>query len=60
MKNLKLDCDNVFNVSNSEQYKLTNFTFKDLKIKAAKNAAIHKEYIENFNLDNVVVNDQER
>ncbi|WP_211316413.1 glycosyl hydrolase family 28 protein [Niabella yanshanensis] len=56
MKNLKLDCDNVFNVSNSEQYKLTNFSFKVWKVKAAKNPAIHQNYIDTFTLENVVVN----
>ena len=56
MKNLKLTCDNVFNVSNSEQYKLSNFTFSNLNITATKKPEIHKEYIENFVLGNVMVN----
>lgn len=58
MKNLKLECDNVFNVGNSDQYQLNHFTFKDLKVKAAKDPGIRKEYIPSFILDNVVINGQ--
>lgn len=60
LKNLRLDCDNVFNVNNSEQYKLAQFTFKDLTIKAAKNPAINKGYVEAFTIDRVSINGQEQ
>ncbi|MCH5599186.1 glycoside hydrolase family 28 protein [Niabella ginsengisoli] len=58
MRNLTLNCDIVFNVKKSDQYKLSAFTFDNLIIKAIKDSTVHKDYIENFVLNNVVINDK--
>ena len=57
MKNIKFDCDSFFNVKNQEdQYHLSNFTFENLDI-TAKNGEFHPEYVENFIINNVKVNE---
>jgi len=56
MRNINFECDVVFDVRNSDQYELNNFTFENLNIKAKKNPAIHTDYINNFTLKNVTVN----
>lgn len=56
MRNIDLKCSNFFNVKNSNQYKLSDFTFENLNITADKSPVIHKEYIKDFTLKNVVVN----
>jgi hypothetical protein len=55
MRNIKLDCNIFFDVDNSDQYKLSDFTFENLDIKA-NNPEIFMDYINNFVLKNVVVN----
>lgn len=58
MKNIKFDCDSFFNVKNREdQYHLSNFTFENLDIKADK-GELHPEYVENFTIKNVKVNER--
>jgi polygalacturonase len=64
MRNIKLECDNFFNVGASENrgnenaftYKLSNFTFENLNITAKKNLNIDTSVIDNFTLRNVTVN----
>lgn len=56
MRNIDLDCETVFNVGTSEQYKLSDFTFENLNLRASKRPEIKKELIENFTLKNVTVN----
>lgn len=57
MRNIKFDCDSFFNVKNrDDQYHLSNFTFDNLDIKA-KQGELHPEYIENFTINNVRVNE---
>ncbi len=56
LRNITLDCSILFDVNNSDQYKLSNFSFDNMKINASKRPEIHQEYIQNFQLDNVVVN----
>lgn len=55
MRNISLDCEVLFNVSASDQYKLSDFTFENLDIKA-DNGKINTGYIENFKLKNITVN----
>ena len=55
MRNIDFDCDVFFNVSASEQYKLSNFKFENLNIKA-KNGDCDKSVISSFEWDNVKVN----
>ncbi|MFD1768654.1 rhamnogalacturonidase [Sphingobacterium suaedae] len=56
LRNITLDCDILFDVTNSDQYKLSNFTFDKMKVNAAKRPYIHQEYIESFKLNDVLVN----
>jgi polygalacturonase len=68
MRNIKLDCDNFFNVGVSEkkenvnafEYKLSDFTFENLNITAKNNLKIDTSLVENFNLKNVTVNGEKR
>ena len=52
MKNCTLQCRNVFEVQKSEQYRLSNFFFENLKIKA-QGAPIDESQVENFTLKSV-------
>lgn len=55
MRNITLDCDVFFNVeTRDDQYRLSDFTFENLKIKARR-PDFHKEYIQDFNVKNVDV-----
>jgi polygalacturonase len=56
LRNIDLDCAIVFDVLNSQQYVLSNFTFENMNIRASKDPVIHQEYIQNFTLKNVTVN----
>ena len=56
MRNIDIECSNFFNVSASEQYKLSNFTFENLNLKVARNTTFHPEYVENFKINNVIIN----
>jgi len=56
MRNIKFNCEVLFDVRNSDQYKLSDFTLENLDIQASKNPAIHTDYIENFTLKNITIN----
>lgn len=60
MRNINFTCSTLFNVSNSDQYELSNFTFENIAIEATKNAAIHTDYIKNFTLKNVTINGKKK
>ena len=55
LRNIELDVNILFDVVNSEQYKLSNFTFENMRIQA-KTPEIHQDYIENLKLNKVTVN----
>ncbi|NGM73428.1 glycoside hydrolase family 28 protein [Sphingobacterium sp. SGL-16] len=55
-KNVDLECDILFDVINSPQYKLSDFSFINMNVKASRSGDIKQSYIENFQLENVVVN----
>ena len=55
MRNIDFECDVFFNVSASEQYKLTNFKFENLNIKA-KDGEYDKSIIPSSEWNNVKVN----
>lgn len=59
MRNIDITCRSFFNVEESDQYKLSNFTFENLDIKATKNSEVDKDYVDNFTLKNVKVNQKE-
>lgn len=56
MRNITLKCDVFFDVRQSDQYRLSNFTFENLDIQADKNLELPTEFITGFNLKNVKVN----
>ncbi|WP_207420356.1 rhamnogalacturonidase [Desertivirga brevis] len=64
MRNIKLDCENFFNVGVPKEvapakgfgYKLSDFKFENLEVTAKKFTEIDTSLIENFKLKNVVVN----
>src|SRR5690606_31936476 len=58
LRNIDLECNVLFDVSNSNQYELSDFTFENMKIKA-KRPHINQDFITNFTLKNVVVNGKE-
>ncbi|GAB6010839.1 glycosyl hydrolase family 28 protein [Viscerimonas tarda] len=60
LRNINFECSTLFNVSNSEQYKLSNFTFENLNLKATNSSEIHTGYIKDFRLKNVVINGEKK
>ncbi|MCD8166282.1 MAG: glycosyl hydrolase family 28 protein [Bacteroides sp.] len=60
MRNIELECQTVFNVSSSDQYELTDFTFENLNLKASQKPEIYTDYIHNFTLKNVVINGEKK
>lgn len=56
MRNITFECETVFDVRKSDQYRLSDFVFENIDINANQNAEIKTEYIENFKLNNVVIN----
>ncbi|WP_346238721.1 rhamnogalacturonidase [Niabella insulamsoli] len=56
MKRIDLTCENVFNVKKSGQYKLSDFSFSQLKVTATRQPLIYKDYIDRFVLEDVVIN----
>ncbi|MCD8262174.1 MAG: glycosyl hydrolase family 28 protein [Bacteroides sp.] len=60
MRNIELECQTVFNVSSSDQYELTDFTFENLDLKASQKPEIYTEYINIFTLKNVVISGEKK
>jgi len=63
MRNISITCKNFFNVGVSEdqnpdayKYKLSNFTFENLNIKAEDHLKVNTSLIQNFKLSKVVLN----
>ncbi len=55
MRNIDLDCKVFFNVKqNEDQYRLTNFTFENLNIRAV-DTSFHPEFVTEFKVKNVKV-----
>lgn len=55
MRNMELDCDAFFNVGASDQYRLSDFRFENLNIRARR-VEVDKSLVECFVLKNVTVN----
>ncbi len=56
MRNIDLECDTFFNVSTDDsQYRLSDFTFENLDIKARKNGACDTQAVERFKIKKVRV-----
>ena len=58
MRNITLNCDIFFDVSKSDQYILSDFTFENLNIRT-KTPDIYTDYITNFTVKNVQINSKE-
>ena len=57
LRDIKLDCQVVFDVmSNIKRYNLKDFRFEDIEVNASDKPEIRTDYVENFELSNVVVN----
>lgn len=55
MRNIDMECKSFFEVERSEQYRLADFNFTNIRLKAEK-PDYDKSQIDNINLNNVVVN----
>lgn len=55
MKNIKLDCDVVFNIQESNQYDLSNFVFENLALTAKNGNKQPTEFIKQVQLKNVLI-----
>ncbi|MDR2773317.1 MAG: exopolygalacturonase, partial [Tannerella sp.] len=55
MQNIDFECKIFFNVEKSDQYELNGFRFENLTIKA-ENGEYDKNMINNFTLQNVIIN----
>lgn len=58
LRNSILECQNIFNVQESEQYRLTRFLWEKLEIKATKDEKINTNLVEEFHLKNVNINEK--
>ena len=58
LRNIDLECKVFFDVRNSDQYKLSNFTFENLKIQAEK-PQFNQDYIDGIVVKNVVINGEQ-
>ncbi|MDR2496735.1 MAG: exopolygalacturonase [Tannerellaceae bacterium] len=56
MRNIRLDCSIFLNVEQSEQYRLSDFSFENLHIRAAENSDIPADCIDNFKPENIFIN----
>ncbi|RRN77188.1 exopolygalacturonase [Pseudoxanthomonas sp. SGD-10] len=55
-RNVKLDCDIAFDVQQSDQYVLSDFTFENVDLNASKRPDINTKLVNGFSLKNVKVN----
>ncbi|MDD3787665.1 MAG: glycosyl hydrolase family 28 protein, partial [Petrimonas sp.] len=55
-RNIDVTCDTFFGVVDSEQYRLSDFTFENLNITAKNNTEINTKSIQNMIIRNVSVN----
>lgn len=56
LRNIEIDCEILFDVNNSDQYKLADFNFEQMNIQASKKSYIAQAYVDNFKLTDVLVN----
>lgn len=55
LRNIEMSCNRFFNVSDSEQYKLSDFLFENLKIEA-KNPEINRDFFSDTRFEDVYLN----
>lgn len=56
MRNITLKCNALFDVRQSDQYRLSNFTFENIDVQADKNLELPAGFITNLSIKNVKVN----
>jgi Endopolygalacturonase len=56
MRNIKMNCDELFKISKSSQYNLSNFTFENLNISSQKEQNTKMDFIENIVLKDITIN----
>ena len=59
MKNIKMDCDNFFDVGTSDKYILKDFTFENVNVSDNKNA-FKRDMIENTIVKKLIINNIEQ
>ena len=57
MRNIDIDCNVFFNVKKSDQYKLSDFCFENLTVRAKK-GKVDQSIIDSFTMNNVKINRQ--
>ena len=55
MRNIDIDCNVFFNVKKSDQYKLSDFCFENLTVRAKK-GKVDQSIIDSFTMHNVKIN----
>jgi polygalacturonase len=58
MKNIQLECQTVFDIVQSDQYQLSNFTFSDMTIKTERISDQGTDMIKNLTTTNLKINDR--
>ncbi len=56
MRNIRLDCESFFAVKKSDQYKLSDFCFDNLSVKAEKDVEIDEDIIDSLTVRKVEIN----
>ena len=56
MRNIKLKCNVFFDVNRSDDYFLSDFTFENLDITAAKDGVLKADLIDGLKIKNVTIN----
>lgn len=59
LSNLDVDCSIAFDIDESEQYQLTDFTLTNIKVQASSKIRLTEEMIPGLKTKNVIINGQE-
>ncbi len=57
MKDIELTCETLFDVVESDQYELSNFTFENLKLKGTNKLEVPSLFIKNTQVKNLQINE---
>ncbi len=56
MRNIDIECDILFDIGISDQYKLSDFTFENINAKVNKDSNIPNDFISNIKLTKIKIN----
>ena len=59
LRNIQMECQNFFDVGTSDKYRLTDFTFENIKV-SDKKEAFNPSSIENCKVINVEINGESK